>query len=50
MREMNATKNKTIEDRYCTVEENHPLFQLAGIFSHEEAQKIRSEKMGFSGA
>ncbi len=28
----------------------HPLFQLAGLISHEEAQDIRSEKMKFEGA
>lgn len=33
-----------------SVKETHPLFQLAGILSHEEAQEIRSEKMSFSGA
>lgn len=30
--------------------ETHPLLQLAGILSHEEAQEIRNEKMKFSGA
>lgn len=33
-----------------SAKETHPLFQLAGILSHEDAQEIRSEKMSFSGA
>lgn len=37
-------------DDAVSVKETHPLFQLAGILSHEETQKIRSEKMSFSGA
>ncbi len=37
-------------DGGASVKETHPLFQLAGILSHEEAQEIRSEKMRFSGA
>lgn len=34
----------------ASMKETHPLFQLAGILSHEDAQAIRSEKMSFSGA
>ena len=45
---MDETRLENFVMRYddtVSVKDAHPLFQLAGILSHEEAQEIRSEKM-----
>lgn len=50
---MSAARLEHFVTRYeddVSGKETHPLLQLAGILSHEEAQEIRSEKMKFSGA
>ena len=47
--EKNKRNNESASEN-IVAKKTHPLLQLAGILSHEEAQEIRSEKMKFSGA
>ena len=49
---MDETRLENFVIRYddtVSVKKTHPLFQLAGILSHEEAQEIRSEQGGEQG-